>query len=197
VVLQPEQRVQRQPQDGVGVGARRLLDLDAAFGAGDDGHRPRATIENEAQVELFGNVRRRRDQDGLHRHALDVQADDLVRPLLCLVRRRRQLHATRFAASADQDLGLDHHRPADVLRGGARFLWRARHLAGQQWHAMAGEDLLGSVLLELQAALLRWRARTTARLAGTPRLYREPDTVSDRCRPEGVGPTLSTRMPAL
>ena len=142
VVLQAQQRIDRQAQDRLRVGDCRLLDLDPALGAGDDRHRLGPTVQDQPQVELLGDVGRRRDQHGLHPNALDVQADDLARPLLRLVRAGGQLDAAGLAPAADQHLRLDHHRPADALRGGARLLRAGRHLAGQQRHAVAGKDLL-------------------------------------------------------
>ena len=78
---------------------------------------------------------------------------------------RGQLHAAGLAAAADENLRLDDDRAADALGGGARLLGGGRDLAIEQRHAMAGEDLLGPILLELQSGLLGRRGHAGERVA--------------------------------
>jgi len=151
VLLEADERVERHAKDRVRVRLRGLLDLDAALRAGDHRDRPGRAVEDESEVILLRDVRRRGDEHGLHRDALDVEADDLARPLLRLVRRGGELHAAGLAAAAHQDLGLHDHRAADALRRGASILGRRCRDARPDRDAMAGKDLLRSVLLELHA----------------------------------------------
>ena len=111
-------------------------------------------VEDEAEVVLVRDVGGRRHEHGLDRRALDVETDDLAGPLLRLLRRGGELHAAGLAAAADQDLGLDHDRAADALGGGAGLLGRRGRLALEERHAVAREDLLAPILLELHAGLL-------------------------------------------
>jgi hypothetical protein len=146
--------MQRQPQDGIGVRPGRFLDLDAALRRCDHRDRLAGAIQDEAQVVLLGDLRRRRDQHGSHGDALDIQAQDLASPLRRFVRGGGELDPTRLAATAHQHLRLDHHRSADALRRGASLVGRRGGFAGEEWHAVAREDLLAPVFLELHAILL-------------------------------------------
>ena len=154
MLLEPDERMQAQPQDRLGVRLRDLLDLDAALGGRDHRDRAGCPVEDEAQVVLVRDVGSRRDEHGLDRGALDVEADDLASTVRRLVRRRRQLDAAGLSATADEDLRLHDNRRADVGRGRPRLLWGRRDRAGQMRHAMAGEDLDGPILLELHSPLL-------------------------------------------
>ena len=61
----------------------------------------------------------------------------------------RELHAAGLAAPADQDLGLDDHRVADL--GGSRDgVLDVRHrLSGGDPQSVAGEQLLALVLQQV------------------------------------------------
>ena len=169
VLLEPDQWVERMPEDRLRIRSCGLLDLDSALGARDHGDRPRRAVEDEPEVVLLRDLGGRRDQHGLDRRALDVETDDLARPLLRLRWRGRQLHAARLATPADEDLGLDDDRAADALGSSAGALGGRGGLAIEERHAVAREDLLAPMLLELHAGLLMRSCGNGASARGSAR----------------------------
>jgi hypothetical protein len=81
--------------------------------------------------------------------ALDVQAEDVVRPLAGLRRVLGQLHATGLAASAGLDLGLDDHQPTDPLGRLEGVARGADDLAALRRYAVLGEELLRLELVQI------------------------------------------------
>ncbi len=84
--------------------------------------------------------------------AADVEPEDLLRALLGLVRRRRELDPAGLPAAPGQDLRLDHDRPSERLGGLARLGRRARQPALAERKAVAREERLRLVLVEAHGA---------------------------------------------
>ena len=154
VLLEADERVERKSEDRLRVRPGGLLDLHPALGTRDHRDRLRAAVEDEPEVVLLRDLGGRRHQHGLDGGALDVETDDLACPLLRLRRRGGQLHAARLATTTDEDLGLHDHGSADPLGRGAGALGGRGGLAIEERHAVAREDLLAPMLLELHAGLL-------------------------------------------
>ena len=62
-----------------------------------------------------------------------------------------ELHAAGLAAPADQDLGLDDHRIADLVRRGHGVLDGRDGLAVGDLQPVAGEELLALILQEVHS----------------------------------------------
>ena len=81
--------------------------------------------------------------------AADVHAEDRLGVLLGLRAVVRELDAARLAAAADLDLGLDHHRVAELLGGLDGLGHRGGRPAVGHGHAVLGEQLLALVFEEV------------------------------------------------
>ncbi len=81
--------------------------------------------------------------------AADVEAEDLLRRLLDLVRAGRELDAAGLAAAAGEHLRLDDDRAAELLRGRAGLLRRVGAAPVRDGDADAPEELLALVLVEV------------------------------------------------
>ena len=64
-----------------------------------------------------------------------------------------ELDAAGLAAAADLHLGLHHHRVADALGGGDGVVDGGHGLAGADRDAVAREELLALVLVEVHRSL--------------------------------------------
>ncbi len=175
VVAQPDQRVDVLAHDRLWIGARDLLDLDAAFRRTDD-HRPaRRAIVGNAKIDLFADVGGLIDQHLPHRQALDRHRQDLGCQVLGLFGAFGQLDATGLAAPADEHLALDHHTPAQLLGDGASLGRRACDLAFRDRHAMLRKQRFRLVFVKFQNGLrAAWLANVGLSpliLTGFGRLY--------------------------
>ncbi len=113
--LQADVRVEPGFLDGVGVASGDFLDLDAAFGAGHHYGRALGAIEDDAQVELAGDVDGAGEEDfangdafraGLFGdHRVGKHAGGVLGGLLGGV---DELDVAGLAAAAGVDLGLDY-----------------------------------------------------------------------------------------
>ena len=123
-----------------------LLDVHAALDAEHHQRLLGRAIEQHRGVVLGGDVARVLDPQRAHRVPVDVHPQDVRRVLARLGLVRGELHAAGLAAPADQHLGLDHHRVADLVRRGDGVLDGGDGLAGGHLQAVAGEQLLALVL---------------------------------------------------
>ena len=83
------------------------------------------------------------------RGVVEPRAQALAGGLLRLLRRRGQLDAAALAAASGVDLGLDDHRPAQLLGDLAGLLGAAGDPSSRDGYAELGHDLLGLVLVDL------------------------------------------------
>jgi hypothetical protein len=107
-------------------------------------------VEGEAGVVLVGDVGGQLDPQRLDGVALDVHAEDVAGMGADLVRAGGQLDAAGLAAAAHLDLGLDHHGVADALGGGHGVVDGGDGLARADRDAVAGEELLALVFVQVQ-----------------------------------------------
>jgi hypothetical protein len=138
-----------------------FLDVHAALGARHQRHALRRAIHHHADVELLLDVGALLDQQpahllpggaGLVRH--ELHAEDLGGALAHFVERAREFHAAALAATARMDLRLDHpHRPAERLRGLHGVVDAERGNAARHRHAVAPEQLLALVLVDLHRVI--------------------------------------------
>ena len=96
-----------------------------------------------------------------------------------LVRRRGELDSARLATLAGRHLGLDHDR-ADFLREPGRLFGRAREPAPRDRDAVADQERLGRVLLEVHSVCSLVKGKTL--LAADTRRYTQIH--ADTFRPE-------------
>ncbi len=91
----------------------------------------------------------------------ELHAEDLAGALAHFVDRARDLDAAALAAAAGVDLRLhDPHRPAELTSPPHRLVDGERRNAARHRHAVAAEELLALVLVDLHVAvLLRSRVR--------------------------------------
>jgi len=81
--------------------------------------------------------------------AVDVEAEDPARLLLCIGGIVGELHAACLAAPAGEDLRLDDDRAADRRGRRARLLGRDREAPLGDGDADAAEELFALVLVEI------------------------------------------------
>src|SRR4029079_17671239 len=81
--------------------------------------------------------------------AVDVEAEDVARLLLGVVRVLGQLHAAGLSASAGQHLRLDDDLASDLLGNRARLRRRGREPSLRHRNAEAREELLALVLVQV------------------------------------------------
>src|SRR4029453_1432725 len=108
--------------------------------------------EGQREVVLPRDLRCLLDPDLRHDVAADVHSEDLPGSRLDLVAVGRELDAARLAATADQHLRLDDDGVAELL-GGCPRLGRARRqtTVGDR-DAVAPEEILPLVLVQVQGA---------------------------------------------
>jgi hypothetical protein len=147
--LEALERVDVQADKGVGLGGRDLLDLDAALGREHEQRLFRAAVERDREVVLALDVAGLLDPELANDVAADVEPEDLPRALLGLVGRLRELDPARLATAPGQHLRLDDDRAAELVRGGARLLGRRREPPVGDGDAVALEELLALVLVEV------------------------------------------------
>jgi hypothetical protein len=133
-------RVDAHLGDGVWVGARDLLDLDAALDAGDTQVRAVGAVDEEGEVVLLGDVGRRCQQHPVDRVPLDVHAEDLLDLAHRVVGVLRELHPTGLATTAGFHLRPSRRRGHQGLSGRARLGRLAYDLAQRDRHAVLGES---------------------------------------------------------
>ena len=114
-VLEAEQRVDVQHAHRLGVRLGDLLDVHAAHPREHRHRLLRRAVEDDRRVVLLVDLARALHVELVHGEAADVHAEDRLRVLLGLAAVVRQLDAARLAAAADLNLGLDHHRVAELL----------------------------------------------------------------------------------
>ncbi len=145
--MQAKEGIDGDLEDTLRRDPRYFLDLDAAFGRGHH-HRPSlGTVDDDAQIDLFGNVGRLIQQHFLDRQALDLHAQDLVRNLLCLVRVIGEADAASLATPTHQDLRFDDHTPAQSGGDLPGLLGCGRHVTLGDRDTIAGKDPLGLVFV--------------------------------------------------
>ncbi len=154
-------------EDELGRLGGYFLDVHAAF-AGDHQHRQRrGPIDDDAQVQLAGNVAALFDQHlvdllasrtGLNCHQVVAQqgsgdflgfggAFDQFDPVLLGF-----FLDGALAASAGVDLCLDDRdRAAELRVGGSRFVGRARHDAARHGDMGVAKELLGLIFVDFHA----------------------------------------------
>ncbi len=161
--------------DRLRVAGRHLLDLHASRRRRHDERQRRlapapgapgivdlaVAVEGDGEVELAVDVDGFFHQDAPDLLALgtglvgdELHAEDLRGVLLGLVGGLGQLHAAALAAAAGVDLGLDHGASAVLFAELAGLGRVGRHLASGRRHAVAAQDLLGLVFVDLQDCLL-------------------------------------------
>ena len=103
--------------DVVGVLLGDLLDVDPAHVA-EEHHRLLAgPVPDDAGVVLLRDLGLGVDEDAARHVAVDLELEDLGGVRLGLLGGVGELDAAGLHPSAGQDLGLDHDRAADPLRG--------------------------------------------------------------------------------
>ena len=109
-------------------------------------------IEREREVVLLRDLGRLLDPETLDDVALDVEADDVLRVLLRLVRVGRELDAACLAAAAGEHLGLDDDRAAEHLGSLPRLARRRRQPTFADGDPDPPEQLLALVFVEIHSA---------------------------------------------
>ena len=147
--VEPVDRVDVEPDDGVGVLLGDLLDVDAALRRQHQQVLLGRPVEREAGVVLLVDVGGVLDPHPLHDVALDVHAEDVAGVRADLVGVVGQLDAAGLAAAADLHLGLDDDRVAGGFGLRDRLVDGVGHAAGADRDAVAGEVLLALVLEQI------------------------------------------------
>ena len=157
--LEADERLHVELGERLGALGGDLLDIHAALGREHEERLLLAAVERDREVVLLRDVRGLLDPELPHDVAADVEAQDLARPRVGLVRCLRELDPARLAAPAGQHLGLDDDLPADLFGRRTRLLGARRHASLGDRDACTGEELLPLILVEVHGG---------ASLAGTP-----------------------------
>ena len=107
--------------DVVGMGGRHLLDVDPAHVAEQEHRLLAGAVPHDACVVLLGDLGLRIDEHAARHVPVDLQLEDLGGVALGLLGRVGEPDPARLHPPAGQDLGLDHHRPSDLLGRRARL----------------------------------------------------------------------------
>ncbi len=105
--LEALERVDVQADERVGARGRNLLDVHAALRREHEQRLLRAAVEGDREVVLLGDIGGGLDPELADDVAADVEAENLLRALLRLVRPLGELDPARLAAPAGQHLRLD------------------------------------------------------------------------------------------
>src|SRR5262249_34022166 len=70
----------------------------------------------------------------------------------CLIGVFGQLHPAALPPPPGVDLRFDHHPPAQLFGGGARFVGRFHHHSARSGDAVAAQDFLGLILVDFHGA---------------------------------------------
>jgi len=159
--LQPEKGFDGDLGDALGGGAGDLFDFDAAFGGGHH-HRPTpGPVNDDAEIDLLGNVGGLVQQDFFDGEPFDLHAQDLGGHLLRLIGIVGYPDASRLAAAPYQDLRFDDHARTEAGGDRASLFGGGGHIAAGNRRAVLGEDSLRLIFVQFQLYLLRLRPETT------------------------------------
>ena len=153
-------------EDRIGILVGDGLDLDAAFGAGDQRVDAATAVERHRDVVLLLDVDAGGDEKSIHLDAFRAGLDrhhSIAQHegggVAGLVHRAHELDESGLAATTGVYLGLHHHerlaRGEQLLGLGDRILHGLDHAAGGNGDAGVGEELSGLVLVDLHGGLGR------------------------------------------
>ena len=145
------ERIEVHPRERLRTLRRDLLDLDAALRREHQQRPLGAAVEGDREVVLTLDLGGLLDPEPPHDVAGDVEPEDVTGELLRLVRVLRELDAAGLAAPAGQHLRLDDDGASELLGGGASLGGRQRDAALGDGDAVAGEQFLALVLVEVHA----------------------------------------------
>ncbi len=150
------ERVDADAGQGLGALGREGLDVHAALARAHRQVLALGAVQEDGEVVLGVEVDAVGDEDGAHRVALDVHAQDVAGAGFGLLNGAGELDAAGLAAAAGLDLGLDDHQLAtrveEGLRGAARLLGGRGHGAVEHGDAVLAKQVPGLVLVEIHAA---------------------------------------------
>ena len=146
------QRIDVESNERVRARCGDLLDVDAALRREHEERFLRASVERQREVVLTLDVRSMLDPDLRDRVAADVHAEDVGSASLGFGCALGELDATSLAATAGKHLCLDDDRGAELFDGGASLGGGRRQPPLRDGDAIAAEELLPLVLVEVQSA---------------------------------------------
>ena len=150
------ERVDADAGQGLGALDGEGLDVHAALARAHRQVLALGAVQEDGEVVLGVQVDAVGDEDGAHRVALDVHAQDVAGAGLGLLSGAGELDAAGLAAAAGLDLGLDDHQLAsrveEGLRGAARLLRGCGHGAVEHGDAVLTEQVPGLVFVQIHAA---------------------------------------------
>ena len=118
IVPEPKEGIDRDADHALPVGGCSLLDVDSALGREKQDGPSGRPVQRDGQIELADKVQRFLEEQGGHRLAADVQAQDVLCDSGQVVGAADTPDAASLAPAAAEHLRLDDERVADVLRGG-------------------------------------------------------------------------------
>jgi hypothetical protein len=124
------ERVDRDLRERIRALHRELLDVHAALRGGHRQERAVGAVEQEGEVVLLGDARRRGDEHPADDVALDVQAEDGFRLRPGVGRVVGQLHPAGLAPPAGLHLRLDDDCLTQLLGDRAGLVRSVGHLPG-------------------------------------------------------------------
>ena len=175
--LEPDERLDVEAGESVGTLLCDLLDVDAALGGQHEERLLLAPVERDREVVLLGDLGRSLDPELLDDVPPDVETKDLLGRLTGLEGLLRKLDPAGLPPSAGEHLGLDDHRPAQLLSCRAGLLGRPGKPPLAHRDPEAPEELLALVLVQIHGQEPRCRYSLPARAFTNRRFWAEKETL--------------------
>src|ERR1043165_9596567 len=128
-----------------------LFDVDAAGGTDHQDRPLRRAIDDDADVALGCDLRRRRDQDFVDGQAFDRHAEDGLGVRFGLRRGLRELDAARLAAPAGMHLRLHDDLASEAFGDCPGLGRRGRDFAGRHGDAVPSQNVPRLILVQIHA----------------------------------------------
>ena len=147
--LEPLVRIDVQPDERLGLRLSDLLDVDTALRREHQQRLLLAAVEGDREVVLARDVGRALDPELADDMAVDVEAEDVAGARFRFGRALGELDPAGLPAASRQHLGLDDDGLAELRGRGTRLLRARREPSLGDGDAVAAEELLALVLVQV------------------------------------------------
>ena len=142
VFIDADLGVQANAGQSLGMLARQGFNIHAALRRAQCKFAALGAVQQDREVELFGDIRARSNEDRVDGVSLDIHAQNCFGLFARFFCAASQLYATGLAAAADLDLGLDHQKIVvgqQLLRCLVGLIWGACNDSRKYGDAVSSE----------------------------------------------------------